>query len=78
MFSLADAAVLPYVLRLDALAMTPVLSSRPHVADWYARVQALAGYDTAVTQWTPAFISELFRTNGEAVWADVEPLTKGV
>ncbi|MEZ5573827.1 MAG: glutathione S-transferase family protein [Halioglobus sp.] len=76
-FSLADAAALPYVLRLDALAMTPVISSRPHVADWYHRVRSLPGYDTAVTQWMPAFIAELFRTNGEAVWADVEPLTHG-
>ena len=37
-FGLADAAALPYVLRLDHLAMGPLLSAdaRPALADWYA------------------------------------------
>ena len=75
-FGLADAAVLPYVLRLDALAMTPVIESRPRVADWYKRVQALPAYETAVAKWTPAPVSEMLRKSGEAVWSEVEPLTK--
>lgn len=41
-FSLADAGVLPYVLRLDALAMTPLIEARPKAADLFARVQGLA------------------------------------
>lgn len=74
-FSLADAGVLPYVLRLDALAMTPVISKRPNVADWYARVKALPAFEMAITQWTPLALSVLLRANGESVWKDVEPLT---
>ena len=76
-FGLADAGVLPYVLRLDHVAMTPVIEARPRVADWYARVQALPAYETAVSSWLPAPVVEMFRNNGEAVWADVEPLTRG-
>jgi len=42
-FGLADASLLPYVLRLEHLAMDPLLdrSARPGVADWLARVKAL-------------------------------------
>jgi glutathione S-transferase len=75
-FGLADAAVLPYVLRLDHLAMTPLIAARPRVAEWYAAVQARPAYKTAVTDWVPQPIVDLFRKNGEAVWADVEPLTR--
>lgn len=75
-FTLADAGALPYVERLDALAMTPLIDARPNVSRWYERVKALPAYEAAVTRWTPAFISDLFRTNGEAVWKDVEPMTR--
>ncbi len=77
-FGLADAAALPYVQRLDHLAMTPLLAAdrRPRVADWYARVQARESYASAIGAWLPAPALELFRSQGEAVWADVEPLTR--
>jgi glutathione S-transferase len=77
-FGLADAAALPYVLRLEHMAMTPLLSesARPRVADWLARVKARPSFAVAITAWAPAPILQLFRTQGEAVWADVEPLTR--
>jgi glutathione S-transferase len=74
-FGLADAAVLPYVLRLDHLTMTPVLEARPHLMAWYQRVQALNCFETAVTARLAPPLVEMFRKNGEAVWADVEPMT---
>jgi len=74
-FGLADAAVLPYVLRLDHLAMTPVLEARPHLMAWYQRVQALSCFETAVTARLAPPLVGMFRENGEAVWADVEPMT---
>ena len=68
--------VLPYVLRLDHLAMTPLIEARPHVADWYARVQALPAYEGGVSKWLSRPVVEMFRSNGEAVWPEVEPLTR--
>lgn len=77
-FGLADAAALPYVLRLDHLAMTPLFSeaTRPRVADWLARVKARPSFESAVAKWAPAPILQLFRSQGEAVWSQVEPLTR--
>jgi glutathione S-transferase len=77
-FGLADVAALPYVLRLEHLAMTPLLATavRPRVADWLARVKARPSFTVAVAAWAPAPILQLFRRQGEAVWSDIEPLTQ--
>ena len=71
-FGLADAAALPYVLRMTHLAMTPLVEARPRVADWLGRVQDRDAYAAAVTAWLAEPVVELFRGNGEAVWKDVE------
>jgi glutathione S-transferase len=77
-FGLADATLLPYVLRLEHLAMDPVLdhSARPRVADWLARTKALPSYSAAVDAWAPPAAVEMMRANGKESWPDVEPLTR--
>jgi glutathione S-transferase len=73
-FGLADAAAVPYVLRLDHLAMAPLLAAerRPALADWYHRVQARPAYGAAVVKWIPDFVLQIMRTNAEAVWPEIE------
>jgi glutathione S-transferase len=77
-FGLADAAVIPYALRLDHLAMTPLLTAdvRPALADWYARCRARPSFQSAVSKWAPAEVVELMRSQAAAEWPDVEPLTR--
>jgi glutathione S-transferase len=77
-FGLADATLLPYLLRLEHLAMDPLLdrSARPRVADWLARVKTLPSYATAVENWAVPAAVEMLRSNGKAAWPEVEPLTK--
>ncbi|MYG14090.1 MAG: glutathione S-transferase family protein, partial [Gammaproteobacteria bacterium] len=73
-FGLADAGVLPYVLRLDHLFITSAIEARPKVLDWYQRVQALPAFAAAVSDWlTPPMVA-MMRGNGEAVWNEVAPL----
>jgi glutathione S-transferase len=78
MFGLADASLLPYVLRLEHLALDPVLAptERPRVADWLSRVKALPSYAVAVDAWIVAAAVEMMRTNGKEAWPAVEPLTR--
>lgn len=77
-FGLADATLVPYVLRLEHLAMDPLIESaaRPRVADWLARVKALPSYAGAVESWAIPAAVEMMRSQGKAAWPDVEPLTK--
>jgi glutathione S-transferase len=77
-FGLADATLLPYVLRLEHLAMDPLIEceARPRVADWLGRVKALPSYATAVEAWAVPAAVEMMRSNGKAAWPEVEPLTK--
>ena len=56
--------------------MTSVIEARGNLQAWYERVQALPAYTQAVADWlAPPFVN-MMRTNGEAVWGDVEPLTR--
>jgi glutathione S-transferase len=73
-FGLADAAVLPYVLRLDHLGMGSLLAAdvRPSLADWYRRVQARPCFETAVARWAPEAAVEFMRTTGAAAWPQIE------
>ena len=50
-FSLADIAVAPYLFRLSALGEARFWSSskRPHVANWYARIQQREPFHRAVS-----------------------------
>ena len=41
-FSLADAAVIPYILRLDLLHLARLWEKRPQIASWYARMRERA------------------------------------
>ncbi len=76
LFGLADASLLPYVLRLEHLALDPVLeaSQRPRVADWLARVKALPSYATAVEAWIVPAAVEMMRANGKEAWPEIQTL----
>ena len=71
-FGLADAAALPYILRLTHLSMTPLVEARHAVADWLSRAESRPSYKTAVADLLPEPVVGLFKANGEAVWPDVE------
>lgn len=47
-FSLAECAIVPYVLRLEKLGLARMWEHRPRVADWYARVKARPSWAKAI------------------------------
>jgi len=77
-FGLADASLLPYVLRLEHLGLDPLLapSERPRVADWLSRVKALPSYAVAVDDWIIPAAVEMMRANGKEAWPEIEPLAR--
>jgi glutathione S-transferase len=71
LFTLADAALLPYVLRADHLGLVQLLEDRPALMNWYERVCALPCYQQAVGEWLPEAAVNAFRAAGAAVAAEV-------
>ena len=73
-FSLGDACALPYVLRLEHLAMGSLIEARPRVAGWFVRIQALESYPEAVSNLLLEPILAMFRNNAEAVRDELDTL----
>lgn len=69
-FSLADTSALPYILRIDHLAMTPLIEARPKLSAWYARVQRRPSYEVAVASQLSPMV-EFMRASGTEVWPDI-------
>lgn len=49
--SLADIGMVPYVVRIEHLAMTMMLEGRPHLAGWLARMKSRPAYERAMVAW---------------------------
>lgn len=73
-FSLADVSALPYVMRLDHLAMTPLIEARPKVLAWYDRVRARPSFKVAVADHLQPTMVAALRTMSQVAWPEVEAL----
>jgi glutathione S-transferase len=73
-FSLADIAVIPYLIRLDLLKLSRMWAKRPGVAAWYERMRARPSIEQTIFQrmseedWAP------FRTLDPDPWPKVSEL----
>jgi glutathione S-transferase len=76
-FSLADAAMLPYVLRVDHLNLGGLLEGRSALMDWYQRIQDRPSYQSAVADLLPDALVASFRRAGEAVAGEVARIAAG-
>ena len=66
-FSLADANLLPYVLRADHLGLGGLITRRPALVAWFDRVKARPSYQAGVADWVPDAVVAGFAKAGEAV-----------
>ena len=77
-FSLGDACALPYVLRLEHLAMGSLIAARPRAADWFERVRGLGSYPSMISQTLPEPIIAMFRKNAEDVRGELDALIASI
>jgi len=72
-FTLADAAMAPYLNRLHALAMEGLWGdkARPRVARWFSRIRARPTFAPAFVQWMPDTLGREMRSNGQASWPEI-------
>ena len=75
-YSLADAATIPYVLRLELLKMAKLWDRYPGVATWWERVKHRPSTDQAIwsrmtdADWAP------FKSIADEPWAKVKDIVK--
>lgn len=72
-FSLADVAVIPYVMRLDMLSMQGMWADgrRPRIARWLEAVKARPSFEPAIRRWMPEGLTRDLRENGARSWPEV-------
>lgn len=74
--SLADLDVAPYVHRLDTLGLSKMYAERPHVAEWYAKLQARPSWKAAITEAHDKKWLELMAGKGRDAWPEVSAILK--
>ena len=70
-YSLADAALTPYVNRLSMLSMDEFWLRYANVADWFDRIRARASFEPAVLKWVPEDLTKSLASNGAQSWPRV-------
>lgn len=74
-YSLADAALTPYVNRLDMLGMSDIwVNKLPAVTKWFGRVRERSSFYDAVDRWLPEELRENLNTYGKRSWPDIKRL----
>jgi glutathione S-transferase len=66
-FTLADCALIPYVLRLDHLGQKGMLDKMAPLARWYEAMQARPAWKTAIADWLPERGVAMFTAGGVEV-----------
>ena len=72
-FSLADIAMVPYIVRLDMLKMSEMWEGgrRPNVKHWFDKVKIRPSYQSALLKWVPNELKQDLNRNGAESWPDV-------
>ena len=73
-FSLADAAIIPYITRLDRLGLDRMWADDPAVTAWFAAVQARPSFASAITAFRSNAYDDELKKRGVDVWPQVQAL----
>jgi len=72
-FGLADVSLTPYVNRVAMMGMSGWWEDRlPYLADWWARIQDVPTFQSAILDWCPEGLTNDLKTFGTRSWPDVQ------
>jgi glutathione S-transferase len=71
-YTIADAALTPYIARLEHLNILGMIDSRPNVVDWYARIKARPSYEDGIGKWENPDYLNLMKSRGAEAWPHVQ------
>ena len=66
-FGLADAATIPYIIRMDQLALSSLFNvgTRSNIYSWYSKIQKMDIFEKAVTEFIPQPLVTVLNKFGE-------------
>jgi ganglioside-induced differentiation-associated protein 1 len=68
-FTLAECCVIPFINRLDMLQLNGMWEgSRPHIADWFARVKKKPWFEPMMYGYCPVPLRKLMEEKGREAW----------
>ena len=71
-FSLAEVGVMPFVNRIDMLALSGMWTeSRPHLTGWWERIKARPTFEDALFKYVPPVLRALMTDKGREAWPKV-------
>lgn len=70
-YTIADAALTPYVVRLDHLDILGLLDGHPRVLDWYNRLKTRPSFQKAIVEWENPEYLTLMQQQGKDNWPKV-------
>jgi glutathione S-transferase len=73
-YTIADAALTPYVVRLDHLDILALLDKHPRVLDWYSRLKSRPSFQKAIVEWENSQYLTLMKQQGRDNWEKVRQL----
>jgi glutathione S-transferase len=73
-YTIADAALTPYVVRLDHLDIMGLLDEYPHVLDWYNRLKSRPSFQKAIIDWENSQYLTLMKQQGRDNWEKIRQL----
>jgi glutathione S-transferase len=75
-YSLADACLTPFIMRLEVLGLDSMWSDSPRIRDWWLRIQKRPSYQRLVEESFPAqYFVDMRALVGDA-WSKVRPLLR--
>ena len=76
-FTLAEIGVIPFVNRMDMLALSGLWTeSRPHLTDWWERVKSRPMFQDAMLKYVPPALRALMTEKGRAAWPKVRAILR--
>ncbi len=75
-YTLADAAITPYLNRLEMLSMTSMWDDHANVARWFEAVKSRPSFEPAVFSHLPGALKTFMIENGRRAWPEYEKILK--
>lgn len=73
-YTLADAAVAPYIVRMDAIGLSPMWGQKSAIPDWLQRVEAREAYRRLRDPWGSASFREMIAGYARRSTSELEAL----